>query len=103
MDPRKPKSILRWGLPSGVYWLKKSIGRQNDDGGEALNSQGLQVMVAVVASPVTLGPTRSTAQKHGWTHTDMWTHSPVEEGFSGTALLPSALTCPQHISFTRSC
>lgn len=68
MDPRKPKSILRWGLPSGVYWLKKSIGRQNDDGGEALNSQGLQVMVAVVASLVTLGPTRSTAQKHGWTH-----------------------------------
>lgn len=47
-----------------------------------------------------LGPTTSTAQEHGWTHGHVDTQ-PRGGGLLWDCL--TALKCPQHISFTRSC
>lgn len=65
--PGSQRASLGGGSPLEFIGLKTKLA-DNDDGGEDLNSQGLQVMPAVVASPAMPGPTTGAAQKHGWTH-----------------------------------
>lgn len=93
-----PKSTLRWGLPSGVYWLKN------------INWQTTMAMEERLSIPPQPRVWRcwilqKPLHRNTDGHTDTQTHSPspVQGGSSGISSLSSALKCPQHFSFIRAC
>lgn len=62
------RASLGGASPLEFIGLKNKVADNSGDGREALDLQGLWVVLAAMASLEMLSPTKTAAQEHGWTH-----------------------------------